>query len=220
MSFHADTGQHRLKITQRLTGELVSFVVEDGRCPDIRNANGSEALPDWHRKSRFRGVVPVLQQCCVYCGTLSDGFLGFDVATWLAFANFDEHLLDTRHVGGATGEHDFVQVFSLDTRCPQHQFGRVAGSVHQVAGHSLEVAASQRQRKRFALVVDIDRRLSPGTEFAFRVLTFLSENLQRFRVFPRISAVLLGKLLGHVVDDSASKVKAAQHHVTVCLQAL
>jgi hypothetical protein len=138
----------------------------------------------------------------------------------LAAEELGDDLADGGHPGGATDEHDVVDLVDRDAAVLEHRLERRLGAVEQVGGELLELAAGQLllEVERAALAVgdvgEVDRGLGARGQLDLRLLGSLLEALLGDLVGTEVDAVVVLELLDHPLDDAVVPVVTAEVVIT------
>ena len=124
------------------------------------------------------------------------------------------------HPGGATDEHDVVDLVDRDAAVLEDLLERLLGAVEQVGRQLLELAAAELllevQRAGLAVrdVRQVDRGLGGRGQLDLRLLRGLLEALLGDLVGAEVDAVVVLELLDHPVDDAGVPVVTTEVVVT------
>ncbi len=163
-----------------------------------------------------------LEHTGLECGADGDDLVRVDALVGLtATGQFTNQIGDGRHTGGATDEHDMVDVLDGDSAVLDHCLERRTSAIEQVRGDLLELAAGELlvQEERVLVRVDRDVREVDGGalragELDLRLLRSLTQTLQGHLVLGQIDAVLSLELVDQPSDDALVPVVATEVVVT------
>ena len=146
-----------------------------------------------------------------------DDLVGVDALVGLAAAGQLAHDVgDGRHPGGATHEHDVVDVLDVDAGVLHDVAEGLLGALEQVCGELLELGAADLllEVQRTALAVgdvgQVDGGLGRGAQLDLGLLRSLLQALLGDLVGGEVDAVVVLELLDHPLDEAVVPVVATE----------
>src|SRR5262249_6647300 len=163
-----------------------------------------------------------LEHTGLYGGADGDHLVRVDAfVRLLAPGQLLDQLLDGRHPGGATHQHDLVDLLRRQSGVLQGRHEGRAAALGQVRTQRFELGPGKRHLQVLGAGLvggdegQVDRGLQASRELDLGPLGGLRQSLQRLAVSLQVDAVFLFELLGQPVHDPAVVVVAAQVGVAV-----